>query len=166
MPCMTRFITILRMKHTSLCVYNAHTTHTETHTYLYLDGTLSLSVDGELGCSHILAIVNNALMNMGVTDTSLTYWFHIHWIYIPRSRLAGSQGSSIFILLRISLTRAIFKSEIHRNRVKQQVVPWRMGRHGRCGSKDIEVQWVTGFKSSGRTNKFKRAIIHYDDYSQ
>ena len=50
------------------------------------------SVDGHLGCFHVLAIVNSAAMNTGV---------HIYFQiidfsgYLPRSGIAVSHGSSI-----------------------------------------------------------------------
>ena len=57
------------------------------------------SIDGYLGCFHILVIVNNAAVNIGV----LTF-FQIGVVgsfrYIPRSRIAESKGRSIFNFLR------------------------------------------------------------------
>ena len=51
------------------------------------------------GCLHILAIVNNAAMNVGVHVSFLICVF-VFFRYISRSGIAGSYGSSIFSFLR------------------------------------------------------------------
>ena len=55
------------------------------------------SVDGHLGCFHVLAIVNSAALNIGVHVS-----FQIIDLsgYINRSGIAGSYGNSIFSFLR------------------------------------------------------------------
>ena len=55
------------------------------------------SVDGHLGCFHVLAIVNSAAMNIGVHVSFQTMVFSG---CIPSSGIAGSYGSSIFSFLR------------------------------------------------------------------
>ena len=47
--------------------------------------------DGHLGCYHVLAIVNDAVVNTGVC---LCFWIMIFSRYMPRSGIAGSYGSS------------------------------------------------------------------------
>ena len=48
-----------------------------------------LSVDGHLGCFHVLAIVNSAAMNIGV-HVSFRIRVFIFSGYMPRSGIAGS----------------------------------------------------------------------------
>ena len=55
------------------------------------------SVDGNLGYFHVLAIVNNAAVNIGVHEL---FWIMVFSGYMPRSGIAESYGSSIFSFLR------------------------------------------------------------------
>ena len=55
------------------------------------------SVDGHLGCFHILAIVNSAAMNFGV---NVSFWIMVFSGYMPRSAIAGSYDSSTFSFLK------------------------------------------------------------------
>ena len=55
------------------------------------------SVNGHLGCFHVLAIVNRAAMNIVVHDS---FWIMVFSGYMPSSGIAGSYGSSIFTFLR------------------------------------------------------------------
>ena len=56
------------------------------------------SVNGHLGCFHVLAIVNSAAMNIGCMY-AFELWFFFSG-YMPRTRIAGSYGSCIFSFLR------------------------------------------------------------------
>ena len=53
---------------------------------------LFISVDGHLGCFHVLAVVNSAAMNIGV---HLSFSIMIFSGYMPSSGIAGSYGSFI-----------------------------------------------------------------------
>ena len=53
--------------------------------------------DGHLGCFHVLAIINSAVMNIGV-HVSLSDL--VSSVCMPRSGIAGSYGSSISSFLR------------------------------------------------------------------
>ena len=57
------------------------------------------SSDGHLAGFHVLAIVNSAAVNIG---THVSFWVSVFvfWGYIPRSKIARSYGSSVFIFLR------------------------------------------------------------------
>ena len=55
------------------------------------------SVDGPLGCFHVLAIVNSAAMDIVVHDS---FWIMVFSGYIPSSGIAGLYGSSIFSFSR------------------------------------------------------------------
>ena len=51
------------------------------------------SVDGHLGCFHVLTIVNSATVNTGV---HVSFWIMVFSGHIPRSATAGSHGSSSY----------------------------------------------------------------------
>ena len=55
------------------------------------------SVDGHVGCFHVLAIVNSAAMNIRV---HVSFSIIVFSGYMPGSGIAGSYGSSIFNFLR------------------------------------------------------------------
>ena len=76
-----------------VCVY------THTHTYIYIHHIFFIhsSVNGHLGCFHVLATVNSALMNTGV---HVSFQIIVFSRYMPRSGIARSCGSSSFSVLR------------------------------------------------------------------
>ena len=65
--------------------------------YIYHIFLVQSYVNGHLGCFHVLSIVNSAAMNIRV---HVSFSRQVLSGYIPRSRIAGSYGSSIFSFLR------------------------------------------------------------------
>ena len=57
---------------------------------------IQLSVDGHLGCFHILAVVNSAAMNMWVC---VSFSRKVLSGYMPKRGIAGSYGSSMHSFL-------------------------------------------------------------------
>ena len=66
-------------------------THTHTPPHLHSP------VDGHLGCSHVLTIVNSAAVNIWV---HVSFWITVFSGSVARSGIAGSYGSSVFSFLR------------------------------------------------------------------
>ena len=64
---------------------------------MYHSFLIHSSADGHLGCFHVLAIINSAVMNIGV-HVSLSVLVSL--VYMPSSGIAGSYGSSISSFLR------------------------------------------------------------------
>ena len=64
---------------------------------MYHSFLIHSSANGHLGCFHVLAPVNSAVMNTGV-HVSLSIL--VSSVYMPRSGIAGLYGSSISSFLR------------------------------------------------------------------
>ena len=64
---------------------------------MYHSFLIHSSADRHLGCFHVLAIVNSAMMNIGV---HMSLSILVSLVYIPSSGIAGSYGSSISSFLR------------------------------------------------------------------
>ena len=65
--------------------------------YMYHSFLIHSSADGHLGCFHVLAMINSAVMNIGV---HMFLSDLVSLVCMPRSGIAGSYGSSISSFLR------------------------------------------------------------------
>ena len=64
---------------------------------MYLNFFIHSSVDGHLGCFHVLAVVNSAAVNSGI---HVSFSILVFSEYMPRSGTAGSYGGFIPRFLR------------------------------------------------------------------
>ena len=60
--------------------------------YMYHIFLIHSSADGHLGCFHVLAIINSAVMNIGM---NVSFSDMVSSVCMPKSGIAGSYGSSI-----------------------------------------------------------------------
>ena len=67
--------------------------------YMYHNFFIHLTVDGHLGCFHVLAIVNSAAMDDGIHES---FSILVSSGYMPGSGIAGSYGSFIPSFLKKS----------------------------------------------------------------
>ena len=65
--------------------------------YMYHSFLIHLSADGQLGCFHVLAMINSSAMNIGVHVCLSDL---VSSVCMPRSGIAGPYGSSISSFLR------------------------------------------------------------------
>ena len=78
--------------------------------YIYHNFFIHSSVDGRIGCFHVLAVVNSAAMNNGI-HVSLSILFSSG--YMPRSGIAGSYGGFIVVFQGIAIPFSIVAVPIY-----------------------------------------------------
>ena len=81
-------------------IFHCASTHTHTRTRIFLT---QLSVDGHMGCFCILAVVNSAVMNIGLR-VSFQIEFLCFLDICPRVGLLGNVVALFFSILRNLLT--------------------------------------------------------------
>ena len=77
--------------------------HARIYVNIYKISFIHSPVHGNLGCFHVLAIVNSAAINTGVHELK-SFKTRACSRYMPRNETAGSYGSSSFSFLRNLLT--------------------------------------------------------------
>ena len=64
---------------------------------MYHSFLIHSSADGHLGCFHVLAIINSAVMNF---EVHMSLSILVSSVCLPSSGIAGSYGSSVYSFLR------------------------------------------------------------------
>ena len=62
--------------------------------YIYHHFFIHSSVNGHLGCFHVLAVVNSAVMSNGI---HVSFSILVSLGYMPRSGITGSYGGFILV---------------------------------------------------------------------
>ena len=93
-----------------VCIYIYVCTHTHTHTHIHHIFFIHSSVDEHLGSFHVLAIINNAAMNIG---EHVSFQIRVFFRYMPRSEISGSCSDSILHLSNLHTVFLSGYSDLH-----------------------------------------------------
>ena len=104
--------------------------------YMYHSFLIHSSADGHLGCFHVLAIINSALMNIGV-HVSLSDL--VSWVCMPRSGIAGSYG--IWFFEKVNKIDKLLARLIKKQREKNQINKIR-NENGEITTYNYEIQRI------------------------
>ena len=109
---------------------------------MYHNFFIHSSVNGHLGCFHVLAIVNSATMNNRI-HVSLSIL--VSSGYMPRSGISGSYGSYMPSFLRNLYTIFLEKAMAPHSSTLAWKIPWREepGRLQSMGSLGVRHDWAT-----------------------
>ena len=80
------------------------------HAHTYHIVFIHSSVDGHLGCFHVLAIVNSAAMNIGV---HVSFQIIVLSGCVPKRGISGSYGNSIFSFLKICILFSVVAAPVY-----------------------------------------------------
>ena len=84
---------------------------TEYYSIVYIYHIFShSSVDGQLSCVHVLAIVNSAAMNIGV---HISFQIGVLSIYMPRNGVPGSYETLFLVFWGPSILFSIVAAQIY-----------------------------------------------------
>ena len=75
--------------------------HARVYRHVRLLYLIHPSVDGHLGCFHVMAVVNDAAVNIGRRASfQISVFIFVFFAQIPCSGITGSNGESIFDFLK------------------------------------------------------------------
>ena len=100
------------------------------------------SVDGHLGCFHVLAVVNSAAMNIGV---HVSFWITVFSGYVPSNGIAGSYRSSVFSFLRNLHT--VLLSDCISLHSRQQCMKWKVKVKSLSRVRLLATPWTAAYQA-------------------